>query len=82
MATDGCACSACFRGEPSQCEKARWLERLTEQGYLVLAPGDSSPPAELIREAVEWGISEAGVLDAAAAVAQDPACRAWSARGR
>ena len=58
---------------------ARILQRA---GYIVLAPGDTSPVAELEREVVDWGVSEAGVLDAAEAVHCDPAVREWAGRSK
>lgn len=63
---------------------------LTSQGYLVIPPGDASSVGELVRAAcMPSGPTvfthqeyDGRLHNVGMAVAQDPAVRAWSERGR
>lgn len=67
-------------------------EHLRSRGYLVLAPGDTSPVGELVNMAFvvedEWERSDhlrelgSRMSDVVDAVKEDPAVRAWVERGR
>jgi hypothetical protein len=37
--SEPCFCSACYRGDPEECEKVWWIERLREEGYTIIEPG-------------------------------------------